>query len=75
MKTKLTKDIVNSKLEEVDFSQPLSLKKIRDKTRVNGELISKSYMIKFLHKSDNYRNVDPLEVGSGKHKINVWSRV
>lgn len=75
MKTKLTKDIVNSKLEEVDFSQPLSLKKIRDKTRVNGELINKYYMIKFLHKSDNYRNVDPLEVGSGKHKINVWTRV
>ena len=75
MKTKLTKDIVNSKLEEVDFSQPLSLKKIRDKTRVNGELINKYYMIKFLHKSDNYRNVDPLEVGCGKHKINVWTRV
>lgn len=75
MKTKLTKDIVNSKLEEVDFSQPLSLKKIRDKTRVNGELINKYYMIKFLHKSDNYRNVDPLEVGSGKHKVNVWTRV
>ena len=75
MKTKLTKDIVNSKLEEVDFSQPLSLKKIRDKTRVNGELINKYYMIKFLHKSDNYRNIDPLEVGCGKHKINVWTRV
>lgn len=75
MKRKLTKDIVNRKLEEVDFSHPLSLKKIRDKTRVNGELINKYYMIKFLHKSDNYRNVNPLEVGSGKHKINVWTRV
>ena len=31
MKTKLTKDIVNSKLEEVDFSQPLSLKKLEIK--------------------------------------------
>lgn len=75
MKTKLTKDIVNRKLEEVDFSQPLSLKKIRDKTRVNGELISKYYMIKFLHKSGNYRNVNPLEVGCGKYKVNVWTRV
>ena len=75
MKTKLNKDIVNSKLEEVDFSQPLSLKKIRDKTRINGELINKYYMIKFLHKSDNYRNVDPLEVGCGKNKVNVWTRV
>ena len=68
-------DIVKTKLNELDFSQPLSFRTIRDRTRVNGKMVSKRFMLATLHKSDKYRKVNPLEVGSGKHKLNVWERV
>ena len=32
-------------------------------------------MLYTLHKSKKYRNVKPLEVGSGKHRVNVWERI
>jgi hypothetical protein len=75
MKKELSKDIVKSKLNELDFNQPLSLKKIRSKTKINDKLINKKYILRFLYKSKEYRNVDPLEVGSGKFQVNVWTRV
>lgn len=75
MKRELSHDIVNTKLEEVDFSQPLSLRNIRNRTRINGKLINRRYMLGYLYKSDEFRKVKPLEVGSGKHKVNVWTRV
>tara|TARA_Y100000389_G_C17408616_1_gene489535 strand:- start:300 stop:509 length:210 start_codon:yes stop_codon:yes gene_type:complete len=68
-------NIIDTQLEKIDFSQPLSLKKIRNRSRINGKLISKKYMIRYLHESPNYRNVKPLEVGSHKHKLNVWAKV
>ena len=68
-------NIINTQLEKIDFSQPLSLKNIRNRSRINGKLISKKYMIRYLHESSNYRNVKPLEVGSHKHKLNVWTKV
>jgi len=75
MKRELTYDIVNTKLGEVDFSYPLSLKNIRNRTRINGKLINRGYMLRFLYKSNEFRKVGRLEVGSGKHKVNVWTRV
>jgi len=75
MKRELTHDIVNTKLGEVDFSQPLSLKTIRARTKINDKLINRKYMLGYLYKSGQFRKVEPLEVGSGKHKVNVWTRV
>ena len=68
-------DIVLNKLEELNFSQPLSLRTIRDKTKINSKMINKRFMLITLHKSDKYILVKPLEVGSGKKKLNVWKRV
>ena len=62
-------------LSKLDFSQPLSFKTIRDRTRVNGKLINKRLMLGTLHNSGKYRNIDPFEVGSGKMKLNVWTRL
>jgi len=75
MKKELSKEIVKNKLNELDFNQPLSLKKIRSKTKINDKLINKKYILGYLHKSNEYRNVEPLEVGSGKFQVNVWTRV
>ena len=68
-------DIVLNKLEELNFSQPLSFKNIRDKTKINSKMINKKFMLVNLHKSDKYRKVIPYKIGSGKHKLNVWERV
>jgi len=75
MKRELTREIVNTKLGEVDFSQPLSLKTIRARTKINDKLINRKYMLGYLSKSGQFRKVEPLEVGSGKDKVNVWTRV
>jgi len=75
MKSELTYDILNTKLGEVDFSQPLSLKNIRNRTRINGKLINRGYLLRYLYKSDEFRKVGRLEVGSGKHKLSVWAKV
>ena len=68
-------DIVEKKLDELDFSQPLSFKTILKKSYVNDKQINKNLMFFSLHKSEKYRNVKPIEVGSGKHRVNVWARV
>ena len=68
-------EFVLENVSKLDFSQPLSLRTIRLRTRVDGKMISKRLMLTALHKSDKYRNVSPLEVGSCKHRLNVWTRV
>lgn len=68
-------EFVLENVNKLDFSQPLSLRTIRLRTRVDGKMISKRLMLAALHKSDKYRNVSPLEVGNGKHRLNVWTRV
>lgn len=68
-------DIVEKKLDELDFSQPLSLKTILKKSYVNNKQINKKLMLYSLHKLKKYRNVESHEVGSGKHRVNVWTRV
>ena len=67
-------DLIINKLEKLDFSQPLSFKTIRNRTKVNGKLINKKLMLAILYKSDKYRKINPLEVGSGKYKLNVWAK-
>jgi hypothetical protein len=69
--------ILKAKLDELDFSQPLSFINIRGRTRINGKLINGKYMLGFLYHSNDYRRVDPFEIGSGKHKhnLNVWAKV
>tara|TARA_B100000700_G_C14723157_1_gene704711 strand:- start:430 stop:639 length:210 start_codon:yes stop_codon:yes gene_type:complete len=62
-------------LDELDFSQPLSLKTILKRARLNDKRINKRLMLGTLHKSGKYRNVNPLEVGNGKMKLNVWTRI
>ena len=70
-------DIVRSRLRELDFMQPLSFRNILIRSYINGKQINKKYMLGFLYHSDEYRKIDPLEVGCGKHKhkVNVWARV
>lgn len=68
-------EFVLENVNKLDFSQPLSLRTIRLRTRVDGKMISKRLMLAALHKSGKYRNVKPLEVGNGKHRLNVWTRV
>ena len=62
-------------LDELDFSQPLSLKTILKRARLNDKRINKRLMLGTLHNSGKYRNVNPLEVGNGKTKLNVWTRI
>ena len=66
---------LKNNLEQLNFNQPLSVKTIRNKTIINGKKINKKYLIRSLHHLENYRNVNPLEVGSGKHQLNVWEKV
>ena len=68
-------DIVEKKLEELDFSQPLSFRNILRRTHIDGKQINKRFMLYSLHNLENYRKVSPLEIGCGKHKVNVWARV
>ena len=68
-------EFVLENVNKLDFSQPLSLRTIRLRTRVDGKMINKRLMLATLHKSGKYRNVKPLEVGNGKHRLNVWTRV
>tara|TARA_B100000674_G_scaffold419774_1_gene370716 strand:+ start:259 stop:471 length:213 start_codon:yes stop_codon:yes gene_type:complete len=68
-------NIVRTRLSELDFSQPLSFRNILRRSYINGKQINKKYMLGFLYHSDEYRKIDPLEVGCGKHKVNVWARV
>lgn len=65
---------VEKRLDELDFSQPLSLKKILRRSHINDKQVNKNLMLYTLHKSKKYRNVKPLEVGSNKHRVNVWAR-
>jgi len=67
---------IQSKLSDLDFSQPLSLRSIV--YRVNNEnsmKISKKKIRYYLHNSNQFKLVKPIEVGSGKHKLNVWKKV
>ncbi len=69
---------IQSKLSDLDFSQPLSLRSIV--YRVNNEKsksmkISKKKIRYYLHNSNEFKLVKPIEVGSGKHKLNVWKKV
>lgn len=67
---------IQSKLNDLDFSQPLSLRSIVH--RVNNEnsmKISKKKIRYYLHNSNEFKLVKPIEVGSGKHKLNVWKKV
>tara|TARA_B100000900_G_scaffold416079_1_gene448931 strand:- start:1336 stop:1551 length:216 start_codon:yes stop_codon:yes gene_type:complete len=67
---------IQSKLSDLDFSQPLSLRSIVH--RVNNEnsmKISKKKIRYYLHNSNEFKLVKPIEVGSGKHKLNVWKKV
>jgi len=67
-------DTVEKRLEELDFSQPLSLRNILRRSYIDNKQINKKLMLYTLHKSKKYRNVKPLEVGSNKHRVNVWAR-
>jgi hypothetical protein len=62
-------------IDKLDFSNPLSLKTIRNRTRVDGKMVNKKLMLATLHTFERYSKVEPLEVGSGKNILNVWSRV
>ena len=67
---------IQSKLSDLDFSQPLSLRSIVH--RVNNEnsmKISKKKIRYYLYNSNEFKLVKPIEVGSGKHKLNVWKKV
>ena len=67
---------IQSKLNDLDFSQPLSLRSIVH--RVNNEnsiKITKKKIRYYLHNSNEFKLVKPIEVGSGKHKLNVWKKV
>ena len=67
---------IQSKLSDLDFSQPLSLRSIVH--RVNNEnsmKISKKKIRYYLHNSNEFKLVKPIEVGSGKHKLNVLKKV
>lgn len=75
MKIEISREIVKNKLDELDFSQPLSFRNIRNRTRINDKLINQNYMLGYLYKSGEYRKIQPHEVGSGKYKINVWTKV
>ena len=68
-------DIVKTKLNELDFSQPLSFRTILKRSYIDGKQINKKYMLGFLYHSDDYRKIKPLEIGCGKHKVNVWAKV
>ena len=67
-------DTVEKRLDELDFSQPLSLRNILRRSYIDNKQINKKLMLYTLHKSKKYRNVTPLEVGSNKHRVNVWAR-
>lgn len=62
-------------LDKLDFSQPLSLKTIRNRTRVNGKMVNRKLMLATLNTFERYSIVDPLDVGSGKHRLNIWKRI
>ena len=68
-------EYVIEKLDNLDFSQPLSLRNIRLKCKINGKMINKKLILATLHTFERYKNVSPLEVGSGKDRLNIWTRV
>ena len=67
---------IQSKLSDLDFSQPLSLRSIVHKVNnENSMKITKKKIRYYLHNSNEFKLVKPIEVGSGKHKLNVWKKV
>ena len=70
-------ELIKSKLDELDFSYPLSLRNIVHKVNNNKFPleISKKKIRYYLHNSNKYQLVNPYEVGSGKTKLNVWKKV
>ena len=66
---------VEKRLDELDFSQPVSLSKSLRRSHINDKQVTKKLMLYTLHKSKKYRNVKPIEVGSGKHRVNVWTKI
>ena len=68
-------EFVLENVDKLDFSQPLSLRTIRDRTRVDGKMVNKRFMLATLHKSDKYKKVIPYKIGCGKYKLNGWERV
>jgi len=68
-------EYVIENIDKLDFSHPLSLRKIRERTKVDGKMVSKKLMLATLHTFERYSRVSPLEVGSGKYRLNVWTRV
>lgn len=66
---------IKNLLDELDFSQPLSLKTIIVRAKYNNKKINKRYMMKYLCKNENYELVNPLSVGSQKNFINVWKKI
>jgi hypothetical protein len=70
-------ELIENKLDELDFSQPLSFINIVHKVNNNKvpQEFSKKKIIHHLHNSNKYQLVKPLEVGSGKKKLNVWKKV
>ena len=68
-------EYVIEKLDNLDFSQPLSLRNIRLKCKINGKMINKKLILATLHTFERYKNVSPLEVGCGKDRLNIWTRV
>jgi repressor of nif and glnA expression len=67
---------IQSKLNDLDFSQPLSLRSIVYRVNNKNSMeISKKKIRYYLHNSNEFKLVKPIEVGSGKHKLNVWKKV
>jgi hypothetical protein len=68
-------EFVIENIDKLDFSQPLSFKTIRNRTRINGKLPNKKLLLATLNIFEKYKIVEPLDVGCGKYKVNVWTRV
>ena len=68
-------EFVLEHLDKLDFSQPLSFRTIRDRTKIDDKRINKRLILGTLYNSGNYIKVKPLEVGCGKRKLNIWTRV
>ena len=66
---------IHQALDEIDFSQPLSVKNIRNELLKNNYKITKRGVTYHLNRNKNFSIAQPQEVGSQKHFVNVWKKL
>lgn len=71
----LTIKNIDLAIKDIDFQYPLKVKSIRNKLNNKGLKCNKRTVIWYLnHNLNEYSIVKPLQVGSNKYFINLWTK-